>query len=133
VNFPGTICPHCSHPSASCICAWRAGVVAIGFALVALALSACRIPPPAEPEPEPAPDPGCGPDCPDPLPPVVTCADACANLALRRCAAAEATPGGASCIEVCENVVASGLIEWNLACRATAASCEAIDRCEAGE
>jgi hypothetical protein len=70
--------------------------------------------------------------CPAPRPPVVvgTCADVCARGRELRCGWAEATREGAACEDVCENVQASGVLAWDLACRAQVQTCGAVDACE---
>lgn len=77
---------------------------------------------------------GC-PGCPPPSPTSTdagsaTCASVCAQAAALGCPAAKPTANGASCEEVCNNVQTSGILQWNLACRAHAASCAAMDSCE---
>ena len=46
------------------------------------------------------------------------------------CSEADPTPEGARCEEVCENVQGSGIVRWDLDCRASVASCADIDACE---
>lgn len=77
--------------------------------------------------------------CPKPLPPPVpptdwdggsaTCETACARLQQLGCPAGRPTPKGAPCQAVCENVMSSGLIEWQLDCVARAITCGETDRC----
>ena len=76
---------------------------------------------------------------PKPIPPPVppptpvgelTCADACQRLDQLGCPAGQPTPRGHTCLEVCANVAASGLIHWDLACLVSAVSCAAADRCQ---
>ncbi len=62
--------------------------------------------------------------------PQATCAAACERQRALGCPGGQASPGGASCEEVCLNVQDS-VIGWDLGCRARATSCEAADRCEA--
>jgi len=74
---------------------------------------------------------GCGAVQPTPI--VVenaTCEQVCKHMTALDCPSAQPTPNGASCVEVCENVQSSGMIEWNLDCRAAAATCESADECE---
>ena len=73
----------------------------------------------------------CGP-LPGPVDPpaVPTCETACDRAAELGCAHARPTAAGASCVEVCESVQASGFLRWDLRCRSVAASCTAIDACE---
>lgn len=99
------------------------GVVAgvLLAALMLLALGCHPLPPPA---PIPPPDPT------DPWDSRITCADVCRHEADLGCEAARPTAAGASCVEVCGNVQASGVVRWALGCRARAATCAAIDRCE---
>jgi hypothetical protein len=74
------------------------------------------------------------PSCPStptpPAPGAATCTEICARGATLDCAFANPTPKGASCKTVCENLQASGLPMWNLACMATAKSCAAMDDCQ---
>ena len=71
---------------------------------------------------------------PDPVEPTpvygATCADVCAHAAELGCPSAEPTPDGASCEAVCESVQASGIVRWDLGCRAAARTCEDADVCE---
>lgn len=59
-----------------------------------------------------------------------TCETSCAHLADLKCAAAKPTTEGHSCVEVCRNLVDTGLVKVNLECRSTAKTCAAIDECE---
>lgn len=88
---------------------------ALRLLLLALFVSACSAVTAPPPKPEPT----------------AICADVCARGVELGCAFALPTDGGSSCVEVCDNVQSSGIIEWDLACRASASSCEAIDLCEA--
>jgi hypothetical protein len=72
--------------------------------------------------------PGCPPI--NPTPGAATCADVCAHAQALGCISAQPTAKGASCVMVCENLQNSGLPKWNLACRAAAASCSAMDECQ---
>jgi hypothetical protein len=58
-----------------------------------------------------------------------TCANACNRLKALGCKGSGPTPEGASCIEVCENLVSAGVVDFNLSCRVKATSCSAIDAC----
>lgn len=60
---------------------------------------------------------------------IVTCADWCTHAADMKCPEARATPKGALCIEVCNNVQ-SGPAPFNLKCRTAAKTCAAADSCE---
>lgn len=82
--------------------------------VLAVALAAC---PPKPPPPEP-------------LPKSFSCADVCKREERLGCEAARPTAAGASCTEVCESVRESGVVFWDLGCRARAATCAAIDKCE---
>jgi hypothetical protein len=72
---------------------------------------------------------------PPPVPPTdadagaATCETACARLQQLGCPSGKPTPKGAPCLEVCEHVQASGLIEWDLICIARAVSCGETDVC----
>jgi hypothetical protein len=59
-----------------------------------------------------------------------TCLDVCANAGKLGCPAAQPTPNGTSCEEVCVNVMQSGIVTFDLACRAEASDCAAFERCE---
>ena len=91
--------------------------------LLVIFLSACSTGCPHNPGPRPGPLP-----CPDGGA-KATCADACARLKQLGCKGSGPTPEGADCVEICGNLVDSNVIV-DLECRARAASCEAIDRCE---
>jgi hypothetical protein len=73
---------------------------------------------------------GCPPVV-QPTPPGATCIAVCINMAKLGCPSARPTAKGASCEDVCNTVQASGIVKWNLACRATAPTCAAADLCEA--
>jgi hypothetical protein len=77
---------------------------------------------------------GCGPYPVPPPPPepagAASCADVCARGIELGCPWGRPTGEGASCETVCENVQSSGVIVWDLSCRAVAPSCEAIDACD---
>jgi hypothetical protein len=88
--------------------------------LVLLALVGCRVSPPTPPAPV------------DAATPPGACAAYCARMTELACEIAEPTPAGAACLDVCEAVRLSGIIVWDLACRAAAPTCEAADSCEAG-
>lgn len=70
------------------------------------------------------------PPGPSPDPQEATCAGMCARMAALDCPAAQDTPNGATCVQVCENVQATGIARWDLECRVAAPTCEAIDNCE---
>lgn len=79
---------------------------------------------------------GCTPKpIPPPQPPTdwdggaATCETACERLQVLGCPAGKPTPKGAPCVEVCDHVMSSGLIEWDLDCLARAVTCGATDRC----
>lgn len=84
--------------------------------LSALAAALCCSPPPA---PAPRVDAGSPADC----------QAACDRLAELGCEEAQPTPGGASCVEVCNNTEQSGAVTLDPACVATIATCAAIDGC----
>jgi hypothetical protein len=79
----------------------------------------CWIHPIPAPNPEPQPD----------RPATPTCADVCKRLFDLGCPAAKPTPQGATCVDVCLNVQNSGVVSWDLKCRARATSCAIFDRC----
>lgn len=84
--------------------------------------SACPPPTPAD-DPEPPP-PRYEPDA------GATCASVCSHWAELGCPEADDSPGGESCEAVCTRVQESGIIEWNLACRAAINDCGQVDSCE---
>lgn len=102
---------------------WRFSFpILLTFALLALILTGCPRPMPG-PAPTPAQDtdPDAGPE--------ITCADACERASKLGCAAAEPTPKGATCLDVCSNAMRSGIITFDLACKARAVDCAAFTRC----
>lgn len=72
--------------------------------------------------PVPTPEPN-----PEPTPTEATCEAVCDHGDTMACdwAAKEA-----DCVNVCNNVQASGILKWNLDCRLAAQSCAAVDECE---
>ena len=56
------------------------------------------------------------------------CADYCANMQILGCEEGKPTPGGASCLAVCENAQ-TGPIPFNTECAAQATSCEVAEDC----
>lgn len=72
------------------------------------------------------------PKPPVPPPGAATCADLCRHETELGCEAAKTTAGGVTCVAVCENVVSSSVIHWDLDCRAGALTCAEVDSCEAG-
>lgn len=102
------------------------------------------------PKPMPSPNPP-GPDATDatPPPPAVvdaatptpavdgavdstkyTCTTVCTNLKNRKCPGANKTVKGSTCVDVCTNTQASGIVSWDLKCRSTKTTCAAIDACQ---
>ena len=75
----------------------------------------------------PPPKPPCSP-----LPPPVspTCGDACSHWRSLGCAEGDASPGGASCEQVCANLQASGIVSLDLACSVAVENCGSIRTCE---
>lgn len=77
----------------------------------------------------------CTKPIPPPQPPTdwdaggATCETACERLQQLGCPAGQPTPKGAPCVQVCRNVMDSGLIEWDLECLARAVTCGSTDRC----
>jgi hypothetical protein len=57
------------------------------------------------------------------------CARACGRLAALACPEADTTDAGATCVEVCRNAEASGVVTLEPDCVADAATCDDIDRC----
>lgn len=78
--------------------------------------------------PTPAPTP---PNPPGPT--VATCATACATATALNCPWARPTAKGKTCVQVCENLNASGFTTFNVGCRTTATTCAAADLCERGQ
>jgi hypothetical protein len=89
----------------------------LNFAVVAvfpaMILSACATPTPV----------------PTPTPTIYTCQTYCDHAVGMGCDFAQATPAGAGCVAVCQNVQ-DRLATWDLACRSTAETCERINACE---
>lgn len=125
MNFPNPYCGGCGAPRSACECAglrWPlVGGHALGLVLLG-AVAACVVPPPVEPAPAP-PAPTTAP--------TATCGDVCTRARSLGCPGGSASPRGeGTCEDICENIQASGIIAWDLACRAAAPSCEAQDACE---
>ncbi len=57
------------------------------------------------------------------------CARACQRLATLGCAEAAPTDAGATCVEVCRNTEASGVVSLDPACVANIATCDEVDAC----
>ena len=89
--------------------------------IIAAALVVCTPPPPPEPVPVVPPPPGQHPP---------TCAVVCQHWTDLGCEEAHGTPGGAPCMEVCDNIMDSGVFEWDLECKSRVSSCDEIDACE---
>jgi hypothetical protein len=73
----------------------------------------------------------CGtvPPAPTPAPVAYTCDTYCANALRLGCSFAQPAPGdGATCADVCRT--ATGVVRWDLACRSTSPTCDAINSCE---
>jgi hypothetical protein len=86
--------------------------------VLALAAGCAKVtPPPVNPSPM---DGDAGP---------ASCLDVCRNLQAMGCPAAQPTPEGHTCVEVCATVMESGITSFDLRCRAHATSCQAADRC----
>jgi hypothetical protein len=97
-------------------------MMAVSFVMVAVACVLYGCPTPTPPPPKPIPRPvDAGP---------ATCADVCAHWAELDCDEAKDTPGGGTCEDVCIKVQTSGIVEWDLECRATVGACTLIDSCE---
>jgi len=92
-------------------------------ALTALLGAHCERPAPA-PDPSPVPAPSDAGPAPGP----VTCDDVCTRLAALGCPEAQPTEAGASCAEVCENMIAGG-VGYPLECVGRAGSCAEAERC----
>ena len=92
--------------------------IATLFILVGCLAIAC-------PKPTPGPTPPAAVDSASPA----DCASVCAHGFALGCPWAQPTPKGATCLDVCR-ATAGGLIVWDMRCRATAATCAAIDDCE---
>lgn len=72
----------------------------------------------------------CGPLPPVPPPSTVTCGQVCAHLRALGCEEGNPTPAGATCEEVCELIQTSGIVSWDLECRAAISECSELDDCE---
>lgn len=57
------------------------------------------------------------------------CEPACQNMSRLGCELGRDTPGGHTCVDVCERTEAGG-ISFSTSCLALAGSCEAADSCE---
>lgn len=87
----------------------------IAIVLVALSFAGCvHVPPPR------------------PIDGTATCEDVCVRGRQLGCSYANPTPRGATCVEVCVDVVAGGDFTLDLECRARAATCAAAEACEEG-
>lgn len=91
----------------------------VPFVLALLVLGCSGCPTPVPPAPPPPPAPG-----------EATCGDVCAQGRELVCPWAAPTPEGASCEAVCSNIQDSGIVAWNLDCRARARSCRDAEACE---
>lgn len=83
--------------------------------VAALALAGCghaKPPPPAPPN-----DPN------------ANCALACAHMHALGCHAGDPTAKGVPCETVCNNVMTSAIVTWNLACISSAPDCRAVNTC----
>lgn len=102
--------------------------------LIALFVTFLACAPGQLPNPPPGPDADAsGPPVPtsplpSPAPGTATCDTWCLHAVALGCVAAQSTPGGASCIDVCKNF--DGPLALNVACRTNAATCDAADECE---
>jgi hypothetical protein len=80
--------------------------------------------------PTPTPSPGAGGA--DPVggsSSSTPCAKVCARLAALGCPAAKPASDGASCVQVCADINASGTLRVDTACVILAGDCAAADRC----
>lgn len=77
--------------------------------------------------------------CPKPVPPPVpptppdgaaTCATACERMRELHCIDVEPTPEGATCDDICQNIIDSEILTWDLDCRTMATSCDEVENCE---
>jgi hypothetical protein len=71
--------------------------------------------------------PGCATVPPGPGP-AADCDGLCAHGVELGCRWAQATPKGASCVEMCLSAQ-TGPLPWNFTCSAKAESCAAVDAC----
>lgn len=83
------------------------------------AIGAVGCPPTPPPNPPSAPDAGAG-----------SCPLVCDHLRALSCPGGAPTPEGATCEQVCQTIQESGIVHWNLTCRAAASTCAAIDACD---
>lgn len=94
----------------------RGGRVRFAVIVLAAALAGCA----TTPTPTPV----------TPSPPgTPTCETACDHLAQLGCTAAQPTPAGATCLEVCTNIEDSGVIVYGVKCVTDAESCAKADNC----
>ena len=68
---------------------------------------------------------------PDPVMPVTdaTCSQVCNRGRELDCEFSKDTPAGSRCEDVCQNVMDSGIVTWDLDCMASSGSCEELNRC----
>jgi hypothetical protein len=71
----------------------------------------------------------CGPIAPPNPPSTETCATACARYRELGCPGAGPTAKGSTCEAACENLESSGVVTWDVGCRARAPTCDAFDAC----
>lgn len=64
---------------------------------------------------------------PKPLDRPATCADMCERGTELGCQWAKPTPQGKTCLDVCRNVMESGVLTFDLECEARAANCSACE------
>jgi hypothetical protein len=87
----------------------------VAWAVAALIMEGCghvKPPPPAPPD--------------DPF---ANCALACSHMLALGCRAGQPTAKGESCEAVCNNVMTSSIVTWNLACISNASDCGAVNVC----
>lgn len=96
--------------------------------LSAMTITLCvGCPPPPNPPPQPDGDAGAVEDLDADVAPA-TCSNWCKRASVLNCSAARPTRGGATCVDVCNNVQ-TGPVKWNLRCRISAKTCAAADVC----
>lgn len=104
--------------------------------ILAILLGACRCNPfPADPvAPAPVPEPTIPPipwgdgGAPEPEP-HNGCSEMCERLAELRCASANPTASGATCIEVCRNILEQGTTRVDFDCIINSRTCAEAEEC----
>ena len=108
---------------------WSWQLLALSGVLSAMLIGTSACPPPLPPGP-PQPSSGGSTANDGGAGGQATCANVCDHWDELGCEEGADTPSGQPCEAVCENIQGSGIVEWNLGCRARIARCVDIDGCE---